>query len=102
MRRKEFCPRITRKDANRNPGGRETFLRKCYDLSTMVCSCLKSGVLTIAMVAVYFVASLAQTATTTPEDGTPIKVDTVLLNIPVIVSDRDGRNIPGLTKDNFI
>src|SRR5262252_4573021 len=30
-----------------------------------------------------------------------VKIDTSLVNIPVIVSDRDNRYIPGLTKDNF-
>ncbi len=34
-------------------------------------------------------------------DETPIKVNTVLLNVPVIVSDRDGRNIAGLKKEDF-
>ncbi|MBP6212133.1 MAG: VWA domain-containing protein [Pyrinomonadaceae bacterium] len=34
-------------------------------------------------------------------DDAPIKVNTVLVNIPVIVSDKDGRNISGLKKDNF-
>lgn len=36
-----------------------------------------------------------------PEDP-PIKVNTTLLNIPVIVSDRQGHNISGLTKKDFI
>jgi VWFA-related protein len=30
-----------------------------------------------------------------------IKIDTALVNLPVIVSDRDNRYIPGLTVDNF-
>ncbi len=34
------------------------------------------------------------------EDAT-IKLDTVLVNLPVIVTDRDGKFIPNLTKKNF-
>lgn len=34
-------------------------------------------------------------------DDTPIKVNTVLINVPVIVSDKSGRNIAGLKKENF-
>lgn len=35
------------------------------------------------------------------EDATPIKVDTLLLTMPLTVSDRAGRNIAGLKKENF-
>lgn len=35
-----------------------------------------------------------------PEDE-PIKVNTILLNVPVIVSDKAGKNVAGLTKDDF-
>lgn len=35
------------------------------------------------------------------DDDTPIKVDTLLLTIPLTVSDKKGRNVPGLTKQNF-
>ena len=34
-------------------------------------------------------------------DDTPIKVDTIFVNIPVIASDGKGRNIAGLKKENF-
>ena len=34
-------------------------------------------------------------------DDTPIKVNTVLLNVPVVVSDKDGRRIAGLKKEDF-
>lgn len=39
-----------------------------------------------------------------PTDSTdekPVKVNTVLVNVPVIVSDLNGRNQVGLTKENF-
>lgn len=42
----------------------------------------------------------AQVAQPTPEEP-PIKIDTVLLNVPMIVSDKNGRSIGGLTKENF-
>ena len=35
-------------------------------------------------------------------DNEPIKVNTLLVNIPVIASDRNGRYISGLTKDDFL
>lgn len=35
------------------------------------------------------------------EDDTPIKVSTLLLTAPLTVSDKSGRNIPGLKKENF-
>lgn len=35
------------------------------------------------------------------DDDTPIKVDTLLLTIPLTVGDAKGRNVPGLKKDNF-
>lgn len=34
-------------------------------------------------------------------DDNPIKVDTYLVSIPVIAKDKDGRNVAGLTKENF-
>jgi VWFA-related protein len=39
---------------------------------------------------------------TKENDDEPIKVNTLLLNVPVIASDREGRNISGLTKKDFI
>src|SRR5947207_2521295 len=41
----------------------------------------------------------AQTPVETPE--APIKVETLLINIPLVVSDRDGRHIGGLAKEDF-
>src|SRR5687767_9252935 len=35
------------------------------------------------------------------EDNTPIKVETLLLTVPLTVSERSGRNVPGLKKENF-
>ncbi len=35
------------------------------------------------------------------EDDTPIKVDTLLLTVPLVVTDSKGRYVSGLTKDNF-
>jgi VWFA-related protein len=34
-------------------------------------------------------------------DDSPIKIDTLLLTIPLTVSDATGRNVPGLKKENF-
>jgi len=35
------------------------------------------------------------------DDDAPIKVDTLLVTVPLTVSDNRGRNIPGLKKENF-
>ena len=35
------------------------------------------------------------------EDKEIVKIDTLLVNVPVIASDKDGRNISGLKKENF-
>jgi Ca-activated chloride channel homolog len=40
-------------------------------------------------------------AQTAPDDDEVIKVDVALVNIPVIVSDKAGRYVPGLTLENF-
>ncbi|MDQ3321221.1 MAG: VWA domain-containing protein [Acidobacteriota bacterium] len=47
-----------------------------------------------------FLANVGK-AQDTDDDNAPIKVDTVLLTMPLTVSDRSGRNIPGLKKENF-
>jgi Ca-activated chloride channel family protein len=36
-----------------------------------------------------------------PDDDVPIKVDTLIVTIPLTVSDSKGRNVPGLKKENF-
>lgn len=48
--------------------------------------------------AVLFQSAIA--AQETPDDA-PIKVDTLLFTIPLTVSDRAGRSVPGLKKENF-
>ena len=35
------------------------------------------------------------------DDDTPIKIDTLIVTIPLTVSDAKGRNVPGLKKENF-
>jgi VWFA-related protein len=37
----------------------------------------------------------------TNDDDAPIKVDTLLLTMPLTVSDKSGRNVAGLKKENF-
>jgi len=34
-------------------------------------------------------------------DDAPIKIDTLLLTMPLAVKDKNGRNVPGLKKENF-
>ena len=35
------------------------------------------------------------------DDDTPIKIDTLLLTVPLVVKDQNGRNVTGLKKENF-
>jgi VWFA-related protein len=47
-------------------------------------------------------AALAQDPTATVAvDDAPIKIDTLLLTVPLTVSDKNGHNVPGLKKENF-
>ena len=36
-----------------------------------------------------------------PDDDKPIKIDTLLLTMPLVVKDKDGHNISGLRKEDF-
>ncbi|MBP6005256.1 MAG: VWA domain-containing protein [Pyrinomonadaceae bacterium] len=59
---------------------------------------LRTGIqLTVAL---WVVGSLFSVTAQVVDDA-PIKINTVLLNVPVVVSDKDGRNITGLKKEDF-
>ena len=58
---------------------------------------INTAVLFALVFFVFTANGLAQTNT----DDQPIKVSTVLVNIPVIASDRQGRYVAGLKKENF-
>lgn len=59
--------------------------------------------LAIILILLFTGANFGQTPSSTPplSDDQPIRVDTLLVSIPVIASDRDGRNVAGLKKENF-
>ena len=58
---------------------------------------IKIAVLLALLLMAFSSANKAQNT----DDDTPIKVNTVLINVPVIASDKSGRNIAGLKKENF-
>lgn len=60
----------------------------------------KTGIKFIALILLCFITSSIAKAQET-EDDKPIKFDTLLLTIPLTVSDKKGRNVPGLKKENF-
>lgn len=53
--------------------------------------------LAILLCFIVFADARAQVA----DDDAPIKVDTLLFTVPVSVSDKKGRNVPGLKEENF-
>lgn len=55
----------------------------------------------VVVLVVWLLFACASGGTAQVVDDAPIKINTVLLNVPVVVSDRDGRNITGLKKDDF-
>ena len=55
----------------------------------------------LAFVVVFLFCATNDSQTPTPPEDAPLKVKTVLLNVPVIVSDKEGRAIAGLSKENF-
>ncbi len=58
---------------------------------------LKLNTAVVFALALLVIAASGQT----PDKDEPIKINTVLLNIPVIVSDAKGRYVSGLKKENF-
>lgn len=65
---------------------------------------MKKQTLALLLTSIFLItAGVAQQPTPAPieEDDTPIKVDTLLLTMPLTVSDNKGRSIAGLKKENF-
>jgi VWFA-related protein len=55
----------------------------------------------ISLLLCFIAFSIAAQAQDTADDESPIKVDTVIVTIPLTVSDAKGHNVPGLKKENF-
>lgn len=62
---------------------------------------LKLSKLAATFIFLTLLAANAVSQNSSAADDEPIKVETLLLNVPVIVSDRDGRYISGLKIENF-
>ena len=62
---------------------------------------LKHGILIVILLLISFIVFSNPVKAQDTSDDAPIKVDTLLLTIPLTVSDAKGRNVPGLKKDNF-
>jgi VWFA-related protein len=62
----------------------------------------KPGIKFLAACLLFFIGLPASLKAQDPEeDNTPVKVDTLLLTIPLTVSDRKGIYVAGLKKENF-
>ena len=59
------------------------------------------GIKILVFVFLCLAASLNSIEAQDSKDDETIKVDTLLVNIPAIVSDKDGRYVAGLKKENF-
>lgn len=57
--------------------------------------------LLLLLLSLVVLTNVAQAQVAGEDDDAPIKVDTLLLTMPVTVSDRSGRKISGLKKENF-
>jgi Ca-activated chloride channel family protein len=57
--------------------------------------------LLILLLCSFLFITVIKAQNTDDDDNTPIKVDTLLLTMPLTVSDKDGRNVAGLKKENF-
>lgn len=55
----------------------------------------------ICFLAACFAINAAAQSSTEKTDDPPLKVDTLLINLPVIVSDREGRRVAGLKQEDF-
>lgn len=60
---------------------------------------MKKHISLLLLILILFVS--VSKAQDTDEDDTPIKIDTLLLTIPLTVSDKAGRSVTGLKKENF-
>lgn len=54
----------------------------------------------LILLSLFLLVSFAEAQT--PNDDSPIKVDTVLVTLPLTVSDKLGHNVPGLKKEDFL
>lgn len=61
----------------------------------------RNSLISVYMFVLMFVAPFFGGGALYGQDDPPIKVETVLLNIPVFVSDKSGNPVKGLTKDDF-
>src|SRR5471030_3002010 len=62
---------------------------------------MKDLKINIAVLLILFFIFAVAARSQANNDDQPIKVSTLLVNIPVIASDRDGRYVSGLKKENF-
>ena len=61
----------------------------------------KPGITTVISLLLCFIVLSNIVKAQVTNDDTPIKVDTLIVTIPLTVSDAKGHNVPGLKKENF-
>ena len=61
----------------------------------------KPGIISLITLSLCFVVFSNAVKAQVSDDDSPIKIDTLLMTIPLTVGDGKGRNVPGLKKENF-
>jgi len=72
-------------------------------LSEIACRMIPSklGIMTVISLLVCFIILSNAVKAQDTNDDAPIRVDTLIVTIPLTVADGKGRNVPGLKKENF-
>jgi hypothetical protein len=55
----------------------------------------------IALLIIFLILVSTEPATSQSDEEAPIKVSTILANVPVIVSDRTGKHVAGIKPEDF-
>ena len=81
--------------------GIDLICKNCFSEAAHRIIRVKLEIFAVTSLIFCFIISAHNVKAQDANDDAPIKVDTLLLTIPLTVSDGKGRNVPGLKKGNF-